>query len=149
MGKISVETDEVFRVSLPGKGVDSTVPEDFAVHSGFDYPKIEEHLEGYDLVTAPNTIPTGDTVLLTIDHNYGYIPHWMVYLDDIDNVYVTEFSRLPFTESVPVYWQYYVVPSTTQLKICIYNSGAFGNIVAPDAPAGKRVGIKWQCWVND
>lgn len=149
MGKTSVETDEVFRVSLPGKGIESAVPEDFTVHSGFDYPKIEEHLEGYVTVTAPNTIGTGTTVLATIDHDYGYIPFYQVFLDDIDNVYNTEFAKLPFTQEVPVYWIYYVVPSTTQLKICIFNSGVFGNIVAPNMPAGKRVAFKYQVWVND
>lgn len=148
MGKISVENDKVFRISLPGKDVQSTSPEDFAVHSGFDYPKIEESLEGYIIVTAPATIPTGDTVLTTINHNLGYVPFFMVYLDDLDNNYTTEFARLPFTESVPVFWQYYVVPTTTQLKICIYNSGDWGDITAPDVPASVRVGIKYQVWIN-
>lgn len=149
MGKISVETDEVFRISLPEKDVDSTTLEDFAVHSGFDYPKIEESLEGYTTVTAPNSIPTGTTVLATIDHNYGYIPFYQVFLDDIDNVYNTEFAKLPFTQGAPVFWVYYVVPSTTQLKICIYNNGGGGTISAPDMPAGKRVAFKYQIWVND
>lgn len=149
MGKISVETDNIFRVSLPGYDVFTATPEQCSVHSGFDYPKIEETLEGYELVTAPNTIGTGTTVLKTITHNLGYIPFFQVFLDDVDDVYNTEFAKLPFTEGVPVYWVYYVIPSTTQLQIGIYNSGDGGDITAPDMPAGKRVGLKWAIWIND
>lgn len=148
MGKVSVETDKVFRVSLPGYDAHTATPEEHSVHSGLDYPKIEEHLEGYSLVTAPNTITTGDTVLLTINHNYGYVPYFLVYMDDVDNIYTTDFAKLPYTSDAVAGWTYYVVVSTTQLKVCIYYNGAWGNIVAPDEPAGKRIGIKYQVWIN-
>jgi hypothetical protein len=149
VAKISDEDDKVFRVSLPGYDVHTAEPEECAIHSGFDYPKIEESLEGYTEVTIPDTLGTGDTVLVTINHNYGYIPFWMVYMDDIDDNFETEFAKLPYTEGVPVFWLFYVVPSTTQLKICVYNSGDWGDIEAPDLPAGIDVGFKWACWVND
>lgn len=149
MAKISVETDSVLRVSLPGYNVETATPEQCAIHSGFDYPKIEESMEGYELVTAPNTIGTGTTILKTIIHNFGYIPFFQVYLDDVDNNYNTDFAKLPFTQEVPVYWFYYAIPSITQLQIALYNSGDWGDIVAPNSPAGKRVGFKWAIWIND
>lgn len=153
MGKISIETDEVFRVSLPEKGIGSTSPEDFAVHSGFDYPKIEESLEGYNIITMPSSIPEGSNAVLTIDHNYGYIPSWLVFLDDIDNNMTTEFARLPFTEALPVDWQFRVDMTTTQMKIVLYyvDIWGVGNMTPTDYPniPGKRFAFKWQVWVND
>lgn len=153
MGKISVETDEVFRVSLQGKDVSSTTPEDFAVHSGFDYPKIEEHLEGYNIVTMPSSIPEGDNTILTINHNYGYVPSWLVFLDDIDGNMGTEFARLPFTEALPIDWQFRVDMTTTQMKIVLQyvDIWGVGNMTPTDYPniPGKRFAFKWQIWVND
>lgn len=147
MGKISTETDEVFRVSLPGKEALSSTPEDLAIHSGFDYPKIEEHLEGYNIVTFPNSVPNGNTVLFTVNHNYGYKPSWLVFIDDIDDNLLTEFARLPYTESLPVNTQFYVEMTTTQMKIMFRYDDFWGD--GDLNTTGLRYGFKWQIWVND
>jgi len=153
MGKISLETDKIFRISLPGYNVHTATPEQCAVHSGFDYPKIEESLEGYDIITMPSSMPAGANTVLTIDHNYGYIPSWLVYLDDIDDNMVTEFARLPFTEALPVDWQFRVDMTTTQMKIVLYYVDILGvgNMTAADYPniAGQRFAFKYQIWIND
>ena len=80
MAKISVENDNAFKVSLPGYDVDTATPEQCAIHSGFDYPKIEENLEGYEAVTLPNSISAGTTDIKVITHNYGYIPNAFVFI---------------------------------------------------------------------
>lgn len=153
MAKISVENDKIFRVSLPGYDVSTATPEQCALHSGFDYPKIEEHLEGYEVITMPSSIPEGANTVLTINHNYGYVPSWLVYLDDIDNNMNTEFARLPFTQAMPADWEFRVDSTTTQLKIVFYyvDIWGVGNMTPTDYPniPGKRFGFKWQVWVND
>ena len=46
MASISTEDDKIFRVSISGEDVHTSEPEDFSVHSGFDYPKMEESFVG-------------------------------------------------------------------------------------------------------
>lgn len=149
MGKISIDTDKIFRVSLEGKEASSTIPEDFAVHGGFDYPKVEEHLEGYSIVTLPASIPEGNTTVLTINHNYGYKPSWLVYIDDVDNNLLSKFARLPYTEGNPPFWTFRVDMTTTQMKIVFRYDDWWGSGDLTIPPAGCRFGFKWQIWVND
>lgn len=153
MGKISVENDSVFRVALPGYDVSSVTPEQCSVHSGFDYPKIEESMEGYQIITMPSSIPAGKNAIITINHNYGYIPSWLVYLDDVDNNMQTDFARLPFTEDISGDWMFVVEMTTTQMKITLsyQDYWGLGNMTSADFPTvpGKRFGFKYQIWVND
>lgn len=153
MGKISVETDKIFKISLSGYDAETVTPEQCPVHSGFDYPKIEEQFEGYSTATVPTSVPEGNTTLITITHNYGYKPSWLVFLDDIDNNLTTNFARLPFTEAVPVDWFFAVEPSTTDIKIVLHYDDIWGvgNMTPTDYPniAGKRFAFKYQVWVND
>lgn len=153
MGKISVENDKIFKISLPGYDAKDATPEQCSVHSGFDYPKIPEQLEGYNIITMASSIPEGDNVVLTIDHNFGYTPCWLVYLDDIDDNFVTEFARLPFTEALPIDWQFRVDMSSTQMKIIFMYDDIWGvgNMTTTDYPniPTKRFAFKYQIWVND
>lgn len=139
MGKISDESDKVFRVSLTGKDVNTCEPEECAVHSGFDYPKIEESMEGFSTVTFPSTIPAGTTTLLTITHNYGYVPFYNCYLGDGSDLY-----KLPLTFDALVTSTFFITPSTTDVKIQFYTQYS-----STDKPAGGTFGIKYQIWVND
>ena len=157
MGKTSVESDKMFKVSLVGYNAQEATPEQCAVHSGFDYPKIEEHLEGYEEVTIPNTVSAGFTVLKTVNHNYGYKPNVLVYIRIIDKdsaLYGTDadFMMLPYFFIDPaILWYEYDV-TTTQLKIGLKYEDLFGGgDETPGAvgPAGKKVAFKWQVWVND
>jgi len=150
MGKISVETDNVFKISLPGYDVNTATPEQCAVHSGFDYPKIEESLEGYEEITLPSSISPGVTTLKTITHNYGYVPNVLVYIDTLGGgLYGTQFEILPYIFTTPVdLWYEYDVTST-QLKINIHFADIFGGGATTYPPAGDTVGFKWQVWVND
>lgn len=142
MSKISVDTDKVFRISLPGKDVNSTDPLDFAVHSGFDYPKIEEDLVGTYEYTVPATLTTGTKGVLTVTHNLGYIPCAVCFMEDLDNITPTEFATLPFYEGFSGnYFQAY--STSTQFKIEFYV-----DFTASDW-RGKDFKFKYQIWVND
>lgn len=150
MGKISDETDNVFRISLLGYDVYSATPEQCAIHSGFDYPKIEEDLEGYEIITVPSSLPEGTTVLKTVTHNYGYIPNALVYIDT--NPYGsggTNFEILPYLFFIPVIMWYDMEVTSTQLKMTFENQT--GGVVGEGSgsPAGEDIGFKWQVWVND
>lgn len=153
MGKISDENDKVFVITLPGFDVDTAEPEECSIHSGFDYPKIEEQNEGYDIVTIPSSVAPGDTTVLTKTHNYGYAPCWFVFLDDIDNNLNVDFAKLPFTEAMPVDWFFRVETTTTQMKVILHYDDLWGvgNMTPTDYHniPGKRFGFKWQIWVND
>lgn len=155
MAKISVENDKMFKVSLPGYDVDTATPEQCAVHSGFDYPKIEEHLEGYEAVTLPNSISAGTTDIKVITHNYGYIPNAFVFMKVLSPdviLYNTEFAMLPYFLFDPPLLYYTYEITTTQLKIQIVYDDIFGPgplTVGEGSPAGTQVGFKWQVWVND
>ena len=150
MPKISVENDKVFKVSLPGYDVDTAIPEQCAIHSGFDYPKVEESLEGYEEVTIPTTIPVGKTRIKTITHNYGYIPCVLVFLSILEPDPIlanTEFAMLPFFLFDPpmMYYQYDITPTELQINIV----SVFESTEGEGSPAGTQVGFKWQVWVND
>lgn len=155
MGKISVETDQAFLVTLSGYDVKNAEPEQFAVHSGFDYPKIEESLEGYEAVTLPSSIPDGTTDIKVINHNYGYIPNTLVFMEVLEPdeiLYNTEFAMLPYFLYDPPFLYYTYEITTTQLKIQIVYDDAFGfGPLTPGdgSPASTEVGFKWQVWVND
>ena len=150
MGKISVETDRVLKISLPGYNADTATPEQCAVHSGFDYPKIEEDLEGYEEVTLPSSIAPGTTVLKTITHNYGYKPNVLVYIDTLSGgIYGTQFEILPYIFTTPVDMWYDIEVTNTQLKIVLKFADIFGGGTSIYPPAGETVGFKWQVWVND
>lgn len=156
MGKISVETDKVFKISLPGYDVDTATPEQCAVHSGFDYPKIEESLEGYEEVTLASTIPGGTHILKIITHNYGYKPNALVFIDTKGAiVFDTDFDILPYAFTDPIFYWFDFEVTDTELKIeFIYNDPGmpFGGDLVVDpgySPAGETVGFKWQVWVND
>ena len=142
MGKISVETDKSFRVSLPGKDATSTDMLDFAVHSGFDYPKIEEDNVGIYTYTVPASLSAGTISVLTVNHNQGYIPCAICFMEDIDGITGTEFGTLPFYEGMSGnYFQCYT--TSTQLKIEFVVDWTTSDW------RGKRFKFKYQVWIND
>lgn len=152
MGKISVETDKIFKIALPGYDVETATPEQCAVHSGFDYPKIEEHLEGYEEITMSNSIPTGTSVLKTITHNYGYKPNVLIYvyiIDPVPSLYNTTFTMLPYLFSDPLVMWYDYEVTNTEVKIEFIRSGSGELTPGDDSPAGKKIGFKWKVMVND
>lgn len=141
MGKISDENDTVLLISLPGKDVNSLSPEDFAVHSGFDYPKIEESLVGSFSYTFPSTVSVGEHILKTVDHNSGYIPMSMTFTEDPGLGYVT----LP----VPIYptslGTVYSYTDSSQFKIVVNVADMFDALWLP----GVTYSFKYQIWIND
>lgn len=93
MGKISVETDNVFRVSSQGKEVDSATPEECTIHSGFTYEMVKEDSEGYIDYTSPLVLKANTSyTVATINHNFGYVPEFQVFAQDIEGEY---FAELP------------------------------------------------------
>jgi hypothetical protein len=154
MGKISVETDNVFKIALPGFSVDDATPEQCAVHSGFDYPKIEENFAKYEVVTLPSSIPVGTTTIKSISHNYGYIPNAMVFISVLEPdpmLYNTDFAMLPFFLTDPPFMWYQFSITSTALNIEFVFDPFFGGPLTPGegSPAGTDVGFKYQIWVND
>lgn len=142
MGKISVEEDKVFRVSLPDKDANSDDPLDFAVHSGFDYPKMEEDLVGVTSYTVPSTLTAQTYNILTVTHNLGYIPCVMCFMEDVDDTTPTEFGTLPYYEGFSGnYFRAYT--TSTQFKIefyCTYTTSDW---------RGDEFKFKYYIWVND
>lgn len=149
MGKTSVESDTMFRISLPGKDVNSNRPEDFAVHSGFDYPKIEEAYEGYVVITMPDPIVTGYTDLVVIRHDYGYKPFAIAFLDDVDNSFTTNFAQLPFSANPILGVTFLSAIDEFYFKIQYYNGSGSNINSGPDVSAGNDMGFKYQVWVNE
>lgn len=146
VGKISTETDSVFRASLPTKDVFSTSPEDFSVHSGFDYPKMEENLVGTTSFTFPATVSVGETAILTVTHNLGYLPMSLVFIEDVGGVPSSNtFSFLPCSFFPYSQGSFRAYTTTTQFKI-------IADVLDTDDAnqvQGKTYKFKYQIWVND
>lgn len=145
MGKISVETDEVFRVSLPGKEVNSTTLEDFAVHSGFDYPKIEEDLVGIVDYTVPLSTAPNTYTVATINHNLGYIPCTQCFVQDIDGVSASQFAMLPDSDGYSGnHFTCYATTTQFVIQYIVTDDEMF-----PESWPGYDFKFKYQIWVND
>ena len=143
MAKISDENDSVFRVSLPGEDVYSTSPGDFAEHSGFDYPKIEEDLVGIVDYTVPDSLSVQDYTIATVTHNLGYSPCAFCFVQDIDSVGPTQFASLPFPDSVLGENYFFAYTTSTQfiIKMRVGNTTSIWT--------GADFKFKYQIWVND
>ena len=146
MGKISDENDKVFRVSLEGEDGNSSEPEKYAVHSGFDYPKIEEDMVGVVNFTVPNPMSVGIYEIATINHNLGYKPMTQCFLEDVDGTFFTEFAILPFFGDVGFMSSniFRCYATTTQVKIVLDVTFDFGSRLP-----GTEYNFKYQIWVND
>lgn len=145
MGKISVETDKVFRISLPDKDISSTDPLDFAVHSGFDYPKMEEDFVGYFSFTFPGSVSAGEYSIKTVTHNLGYMPMSLTFIGDVGGVPSDSFARLPINVYPYSAGSFLAYSTTTEFKIV-------ANLVTPfdiAEVAGKTYNFKYQIWIND
>jgi hypothetical protein len=146
MGKISVETDKTFRVSLPGKSADSTDMLDFAVHSGFDYPKMEEDLVGVVNYTVPASVSATTYNILTVTHNLGYIPCSVCFMEDVDNITPTEFATLPFYEGLTLN-RFEAYATSTQFKIdVVFVDDGWGFYTDWE---GKEFNFKYSVFIND
>jgi len=143
MAKISDENDRVFRVSLPGEDGNSSEPEKYAVHSGFDYPKIEESLTGIVNYTVPSSLSIQDYTIATVTHNLGYSPCAFCFVQDIDGVGPTQFASLPFPDSVMGENYFFAYTTSTQFVIKM----RVGNTTSIWTGADFR--FKYQIWVND
>lgn len=145
MGKVSIDTDEVFRISLRGKDISSTDPLDFAVHSGFDYPKMEEDMVGTVSYTFPSSVTVGTKNILTVNHNFGYKPMNIAFLGDVGGFPSDSFSRLP----MPVY------PFSAGTFVCYSTNTQFiieariENIDDADWVKNKTYKFVYQVWIND
>jgi hypothetical protein len=147
MGKISDENDKAFLVTLPGYDVNTATPEQFAVHSGFDYPKMEENLVGVVSYTVPNPVAATTYTILTVDHNLGYKPMVQCFLEDVDGTFWTEFAVLPYIiEYGPSDENSFrAYSTTTQFFIKLYMTFTFGSKLT----GGEKFNFKYQIWVND
>ena len=145
MGKISDDNDKVFKVSLDGYNVDDATPEECAVHSGFDYPKMEEELVGVKNYTFPASPGTGTITILTINHNLGYKPMAQCFMEDVDAIFRTEFATLPYVIDLFSSDRFFCFATTTQFKIGVSISNSFNASFL----AGHEFNFKYQIWIND
>lgn len=67
------------KVSLPGKSVYSTNPQDFVFHSKYGSVKIAQEPPNKGVLTA--TVNGNSTLTVTIAHNLGFIPLAMVFAE--------------------------------------------------------------------
>lgn len=67
------------KVTVTGKGIDSTTPEDYLIWSKYPNVKIKA-------ITSPTTvtISSGYNTTYTITHNLGYYPIFNLFFEDID-----------------------------------------------------------------
>ena len=145
MASISDESDKVFRISLPGEDVNSSEPEEYVVHSGFDYPKMEEDLVGTVEYTCPVSTAANTYTVLEVAHTVGYKPNCQVFVEDIDNVTPTQFATLPFLDG---YSGNRFAAYTTDTKFIIEYVVLAPGIFPPVFP-GQNFKFKYQVWVND
>jgi len=147
MGKISVDNDKAFLISLSGYDVNSATPEQMAVHSGFDYPKIEEDMVGVVDYTVPASVSAGTIVIATIDHNLGYVPKVVCFVQDIDNVFRTEYAILPYLTDYGLTTGdvFHCTVNTTQLKLTY----VIDSTATSPGTLGHDFKFKYQIWVND
>jgi len=145
MASISDIDDKVFRISLDGYDANTADPEEFAVHSGFDYPKIEEDLVGTVNYTVPTYTTNQTYTIKTVTHNLGYIPMSQCFVEDLDNITATEFASLPFSDGVSGS-RFFAYTTSTQFFIKYI---AIGGIFASPQWDGNEFKFKYQIWVND
>ena len=67
------------KVSLPGKDVSSSTPEDFAFHSKYGTVKIVK--QPTDKAYETKVVSASSTATVTIAHNLGFIPLCMVFAE--------------------------------------------------------------------
>lgn len=111
------------KISLPGKDVSSTDPRDFAVHSDYPSPVIDESLIGTTTYTWSSNLAANETRnLFTLAHGYAYTPKSMCMVTD-----GTDFDGSRFTIPAPFddgsfQWQIRAYTDGTNFKIDLVNT---------------------------
>ena len=88
-----------FRVTLPGYDIDTAKPEEFSVNSDYPSPKISSiakplHVGTFDYLITSNP-DIGTINILTIPHNYDFIPMNLCFLKDNQYWGFPTFTLLP------------------------------------------------------
>lgn len=145
MGVISTSDDKVFISSLPGYSPITGDQEDMTVHSGFDYPKMEEDLVGTVNYTVPVYTSDQTYTVETVTHNLGYMPLCQCFVEDLDGAMVTEFATLPITDGVT--GSGFSCYTTTTAFVIVYK--AQSSIMGSPQWDGDEFKFKYQVWCND
>ena len=150
MASISTSDDKIFKASLSGKSPLVDSPEEMAIHSGFDYPKMEEDLVGTVNYTVPAYTSNQTYTVTTVTHNYGYMPLCLCFLEDLDNAVTTTFATLPITDGYSTSG-FACYTTTTQFVITYkaFDGSVFGPISGPPIWDGSEFKFKYQIWAND
>lgn len=74
-------SDYGIKISLPGKDISSTDPNDFVLNSKYSAVKIVQQPDTYETVV----VNAGSNVTVTIAHNLGFTPLVMVYWEPTIN----------------------------------------------------------------
>lgn len=96
-------SDFGFKLALPGIDVNRATPEQCAIHSSYPHPKINKRAanphRGLVELIFNSTYAVGDTVLYTLDHDYGYTPmNWAVITQTDSGIGVFGFQ--PYTSGL-------------------------------------------------
>ena len=91
----------LFKVSLPGYDVKTARPEQCAVHSGYNMPKIDMALDNFKSFTVnfvhevpgPSVAGTAlETIIFQKEHDYNYVPQCWVEVDWTEKLGASTFS---------------------------------------------------------
>lgn len=101
MARQSTPTDEALILTLDGYDTETATPEQCAVHSGFDYPKINEENENYTEVPIATPFPEGITNLVSFtfeDNGYQHAHIAYVKIDEfVSGIKADTYAMLPIT----------------------------------------------------
>jgi len=146
MGVVSTSDDKLFISSLPGYSAITDDQEDMAVHSGFEYPKMDEDLVGTIEYTVPAYTSDQDYTITTVTHNYGYMPLCQCFVEDLDGMMPTEFAILPLYDGFTA--SRFICYTTTTQFVLIYKAITAAPLASPQWDGSDWL-FKYQIWAND
>jgi hypothetical protein len=146
MGVVSTSDDKAFIGSLPGYSPITGDQEDMAVHSGFDYLKMEEGMVGTVEYTVPAYTSDQTYTIETVTHNYGYIPMCQCFVEDLDGALTTQYAILPLYDGWTI--SRFVCYTTTTQFVLQYIAVTAAPFASPQWD-GLDFKFKYEIFIND
>jgi len=145
MGKVSVDGDNIFKITLPGYDEGTATPEQCVYHSGFVYEFIKDGLEGYLTYTTPSTFTANTTYTAAeIEHGLGYVPEFQVFIEDPYYGFGDLFAELPYRyDGVAVRFKARI--NDTKLQILLVH---FGDSDYTGTFTNTNISFKYQIFAN-
>jgi len=139
-------SDYGVKISLEGKDISSTSPEDYLIFSKYQIPKT--YIVGTSSLSFSNEADThNNKTVTTVNHNLGYKPYVSWYWNKNNSEYGGDFwiesqgaPHLVF-ESI-----YYVVTTTSFAIYYTYNNGGYGDGLT--GISGYNFGFKYYIFID-